>query len=80
MGTAVEERNIEGLFEKVSLCFDGVTYVTFERLERETGVAADDLVLRKAELERRFREEDDNPDLQLISRMDLDPPGWHLAD
>lgn len=68
--------DLHALFHSVSRCFDGNTFVTFEKLEREAGTSIANLLARKQDLEQLFRQED--PDLRLTSCVDLSPPGWHL--
>lgn len=52
------------------------TFVTFEELKAGLGMPYDELILRKQDFEEILRTED--PKLRIVSRLDLNPPGFEF--
>ncbi len=66
----------ERLLEKFARLAASKNFLSFDELTTALGISAWELIRLKPDLEERLREEDDK--VRLVSRMDLEPPGFYI--
>jgi len=71
-------RDSEEIGHRFLAACEGRTFISFRELSERLGISVDEIIARKLALEAYLKTAE--PDSDLTSRVDLDPPGFEIRD